>query len=172
MRQVRKLHGIQRRAVAEHPRTRRGIQQLRRRHQDAHRTGTDSTTGRTLQGIHHRRGAHALRSGIQRLSEDSRRTACTCHLHSRHHRETQNPTHHPFKMPDLRLQPHGGGGHRRTSETRGRARRLCLRGRGTQRHCSESGRRYARCTQHLRPDCIVHTGKHHLQQSHRKPEHT
>ena len=48
-----------------------------------------------LQGLHHRRSAHALDGGLQRAAEDARRAAALCEVHLRHHRDPQGPGHHP-----------------------------------------------------------------------------
>ena len=86
---------VQRESFAQHPRTdaasnnsvddiRNLIEQVR-----------IPAAGRPLLGLHHRRGAHALGRGVQRLSQNARRAARTRRLHSGHHRETQDPPHDP-----------------------------------------------------------------------------
>lgn len=64
---------VQRRALAEHPRAGRRVEQLGGRYPHADRTGAHHPAGRALLGIHHRRGAHALGGGVQRLPQDARR---------------------------------------------------------------------------------------------------
>lgn len=64
---------VQRRALVEHPRAGRRVEQLGRRYPHTDRTGAHHPAGRALLGIHHRRGAHALGGGVQRLPQDARR---------------------------------------------------------------------------------------------------
>ena len=46
-----------------------------------------------LQGLHHRRGPHALGEGVQRLPEDAGGAAAAREVHLRHHRDPQGPGH-------------------------------------------------------------------------------
>ena len=57
-----------------------------------------------IQGLHHRRGSHALREGVQRLPEDAGRASAAREIHLRHHRDPQGPCHHPVALPALRLR--------------------------------------------------------------------
>ena len=97
---------VQRGPLAQHPRTRRRIEQLRGGHPHADRTGAHHPAGGTLLGVHHRRGPYALGRGLQRLPQDPRRAARTRHLHPGDHREAQDHPHDPLAVPDLRFQPH------------------------------------------------------------------
>ncbi len=58
-----------------------------------------------LQGLHHRRSAHAVDAGLQRPAEDAGRAAAACEVHLRHHRNPQGADHGPVALPALRPAP-------------------------------------------------------------------
>ena len=59
-----------------------------------------------LQGLHHRRSAHALDAGLQRPAEDAGRAAAACEVHLRHHRDPQGAGDGAVALPALRSAPH------------------------------------------------------------------
>ena len=146
---------VQRESFAQHPRTGRRVEQLGGRHPQPDRTGAHPAAGRPLLGLHHRRGAHALGRGVQRLSQNARRAARTRRLHSGHHRETQDPPHDPLALPDLRFQPHQGRGLGRVPQIYRRAGGRRLRRGVAEPHRAESRRRYARRTVDVRQGRVV-----------------
>ena len=87
-----------------------------------------------LQGLHHRRGPHALGEGVQRLPEDAGGAAAAREVHLRHHRDPQGPGHDPVPLPALRPAPHRGGQARRASGPHLRCRRRAGRPGGARRH--------------------------------------
>ena len=54
---------------------------------------------RYLEGLHHRRGAYALDGGLQCASQNHRRTAKPCRLHSLYHRSAEGSRNHSLAMP-------------------------------------------------------------------------
>ena len=149
LQRVRVVPVVQRAAFTQHLRARRRLEQLRGAYQDADGADTHPAAARTLQGVHHRRGAHALNSSFQRFPQDTRRAARTRHLHPRHNGEAQDPAHHPQPMPDLRLRTDDHPQHCRSSEACSREGRHHLRGRSAGGHWREGRRWYARCPLHL-----------------------
>ncbi len=61
-----------------------------------------------LQGLHHRRSAHAVDAGLQRPPEDAGRAAAARQVHLRHHRDPQGAGDHPLALPALRPAPGRG----------------------------------------------------------------
>ena len=135
---------LQRRALAQHPRARRRVEQLGRGHPLAHRTGAHHPAGGTLLGLHHRRGPHALGGRLQRLPQDARGAARTRHLHPGDHRKTQDHPYDPLPLPDLRLQPHPRRGLRGIPQIHRLAGGNHRRRRVAQPDRTESRRRHAR----------------------------
>ena len=60
---------------------------------------------RALQGLHHRRSAHALDQRLQRAAEDAGRAAGACEVHLRDHRDPQGAGHRAVALPALRPAP-------------------------------------------------------------------
>ena len=58
-----------------------------------------------LQGLHHRRSAHAVEAGLQRAAEDARRAAAARQVHLRHHRDPQGAGDDAVALPALRPAP-------------------------------------------------------------------
>ncbi len=77
-----------------------------RRHPRDHRAGALPPGFGPLQGLYHRRSAHALDAGLQRPAEDARRAAGACEIHFRDHRNPQGSDHGPVALPALRSAPH------------------------------------------------------------------
>ena len=59
-----------------------------------------------LQGLHHRRGPHALGEGVQRLPEDAGGAAAARQVRVRHHRDPQGAGDDPVALPALRPASH------------------------------------------------------------------
>ncbi len=59
-----------------------------------------------VQGLHHRRGAHALQQRLQCAAEDHRGAAAVRGVHLRHHGGAQGPRHHPIALPAVQLPAH------------------------------------------------------------------
>ena len=83
-----------------------------------------------LQGLHHRRSAHALGGGLQRLPEDAGGAAAARQVRLRHHRDPQGAGDDPVALPALRPAPR-----RRRRARRAISRGICAaeRGRGRAR---------------------------------------
>ena len=145
---MRDLQGHRQRRHHGHHRDGRGVQQRRGRYpRPAGRSGV-SALGLPVQGIHHRRGAHALHAGVQCPAQDDGRTAGACDLHSGHHRGAESPGDHPQPMPAVRLCPDHGPGHRGTADLSWPAGKNRA-GTGCGPADRPSGRRcHARCTLH------------------------
>ncbi len=82
---------------------RRRLQYGRRRHPHAPRERQVRARARPLQGLHRRRGPHALRPGVQRLPEDAGGAARPRGLHPGHHRPEEDSRHRAVALPALRL---------------------------------------------------------------------
>jgi hypothetical protein len=83
-----------------------------------------------LQGLHHRRSAHAVDGGLQRAAEDAGRAAAACEVHLRHDRDPQGAGHHPVALPALRPAPHRGRPPVRAFPPHRRRKGVTNRGRG------------------------------------------
>ena len=55
-----------------------------------------------LQGLHHRRGAHAVAQRLQRAAEDAGGAAAAREVRVRHHRDAQGAGHRAVALPALR----------------------------------------------------------------------
>ena len=152
---MRIVQFVQRRALVEHPRAGRRVEQLGGRYPHTDRTGAHHPAGRALLGIHHRRGAHALGGGVQRLPQNARRAARTRDLHPRDDRKTQDHPDHPLAVPNLRFQPHPRRGRRRIPQIHRLAGRHRGRRRVAQPHRPESRRGYARRPVDVRQGRVV-----------------
>ena len=112
-----------------------------------HRARAVRADARPLQGLYHRRGAHALHGGVQRAAEDAGGTTEPRGVHPVHHRSAEGAGNHPFPLPAVRLPPHFGRSHRVPPGSRVRGRRRGVRGRGAGSHRASCRRRHAQ-----RPD--------------------
>ena len=108
---------------------RRLAQRRRRRPPDQRRRALRAGIG-PLQGLHHRRSAHALRRGVQRAAEDAGGAAAAREIHVRHDRDPQGAGHGPVALPALRPAPRrcrragaASARHRRQGERRSSPRR-------------------------------------------------
>ena len=102
LRRLLLLRGDRPRLLARRPRARRRLQQRRRRHARAHRPRRARHPG-TLEGLHRRRGPHALQRGGQRPVEDLGGAARPRGLRAGHHRPAEGAGHHPEPNPALRV---------------------------------------------------------------------
>ena len=80
----------------------------RRRHPRADRRRALPPGRGALQGLHHRRSAHAVEARLQRAAEDAGGAAAAREVHLRHHRDPQGAGDHPVALPALRPAPRRG----------------------------------------------------------------
>ena len=99
-------HGI---APCRCDRDGRRLQHRHRRRARDHRGRALPAGQRALQGLHHRRSAHALEGRLQRSPEDAGGAAAACEIRLRHHRDPQGAGHRPVALPALRPAPHRHG---------------------------------------------------------------
>ena len=103
-------HDRGRRSLPRHPRepaSRRGrdgrsLPHRHRRHSRPDRQRALQAEHRPLQGLHHRRGAHALEAGLQWPAQDARGAARAREVHLRHHRGAQGAGDGAVALPALR----------------------------------------------------------------------
>ena len=103
LRKVRKLRGTCVEFQFRYSRNRRRIQQLCRPNKRAYRQNRFSAYRRQVQSLHRRRSSHAFKGGVQRSSQNSRRTAVSCDFHSCDNRDSSNPGNHFVKMLAFRF---------------------------------------------------------------------
>ena len=104
VRRVRELRRDRRGAVPRPLRARRGVEQQRRRHPRAHgERAPRARAHREVQGVPHRRGAHALGERIQCAAQDARGTARARGVRARHHRPGACAPHDQVAHPALRV---------------------------------------------------------------------
>ena len=96
------LCGDHRGHLARCPRARRRLQQRGRRHARPGVPGGPRHPG-PPEGLHRRRGPHALDGGIQRPAEDPGGAARPRRLRAGHHRPAEGAPHHPQPDPALRV---------------------------------------------------------------------
>ena len=108
--------------LARRDRDGRGVQQLGRRHPRPAREGRLRAGLRPPQGLHPRRGAHALDRGVERVPQDARGAAAAHDLRARHDRGQQGPADGRRPLPPLRLRPPDGRPDRRGAAARRRRR--------------------------------------------------
>ncbi len=125
----RALPGDHRRPPHRRARDGRRLAQQRRRHARDHRRRALRAGVGALQGLHHRRSAHAVDGGVQRAAEDAGRAAAARQVHLRHHRDPQGAGDGPVALPALRPAPRrrrragqASRRHRRQRERRDRGR--------------------------------------------------
>ena len=121
-------------AAGEHPdvyeldaASRTGVNNVREEIDQSRAVRADA---RALQGLHHRRGSHALGGGVQRTVEDARGAAEPCGVHPGDDRPAEGSRDHPFPLPAIRFPPHLRRGHGRAFGRGMRVRRGRVRGRG------------------------------------------
>ena len=83
----------------------RRLQHRRRQHPRDHRKRALPAAGRPLQGVPHRRGAHALQGRLQRAAEDAGGAAGAREVHLRHHGGAQGAGDGAVALPALRPAP-------------------------------------------------------------------
>ncbi len=108
------------RDVAGRDRDGRGVEQLGRRHPRAARERGVRAGERAAQGVHPRRGAHALDGGVERVPEDARGAAAEHGVRAGDDGGEQGAGDGGGSLPPLRLPPPDGGADR---ERGARARR-------------------------------------------------
>ena len=117
--------------VARRDRDGRRVEQLGRRHPRAARARRLRAGLRPPQGLHPRRGAHALHAGVERVPQDARGAAAQHDLRARHDRGAEGAADGRRPLPPLRLRPpvgrpdrHGAAAGRRGGVDRAARRRL------------------------------------------------
>ncbi len=114
---------------AQLPRDRRGppcrrdrdgrrLAHRRRRHPRLDRRRALSAGLGALQGLHHRRSAHAVEERLQRAVEDARRAAARRQLHLRHHRSAPRSGDGAVALPALLAAPRADRAARRCTTAR------------------------------------------------------
>ena len=78
----------------------RGIDEIRESAGD----GAVPPHGGPVQGLHHRRSAHAHRASLQRPFENPGRAPGPQYLHPRHNGVPEDPLHHHVPLPAVRFQ--------------------------------------------------------------------
>ena len=108
-----------------HGRDRDGRRQPHRRrgHSRAHRGCSLPADLGALQGLHHRRGPHAVAPRFQRAAEDPGGAARAREVYLRHHRDPQGPGDRSQPLPALRPEKGGQRDPCQTLPARGRHRR-------------------------------------------------
>ena len=104
VRGVRVVPHDRQRDVARRDRDGRGVQQLGRRHPRPAGARELRPGGRPPQGLHPRRGAHAVDGGVERVPEDARGAAAAHDLRARHDRGGQGAADGRGPLPPLRLR--------------------------------------------------------------------
>ena len=169
---MRIVQSLQRKPLVQHPRARRRVEQLGGRHPQPDRSGAHPAAGRPLQRLHHRRGAHALPAGVQRIPQNARRTARTRGIHPCDDRKAQDYPDDPLAMPDLRFQPHPGRGRGGVSQIHRFAGGRYLRRRIAAHHRPKGRRRDARRAVDVRQGGFVLRIEPHDQRGRRHTERT
>ena len=106
-------------------RGRRRLAHQGRRHARAARQRAVRAGARPLQGVPHRRGAHALDALLQRAAEDARGAAAAREVPARHHRPAEAAGDRAVALPAVQPQAPAGGGDRRAPAPHPRAERAC-----------------------------------------------
>ena len=120
---VRRLRVVpldRRRDLARRDRDGRRVEQLGRRHPRPAREGRLRAGLRPPQGLHPRRGAHAVHRGVERVPQDARGAAAAHDLRARHDRGEQGPADRRRPLPPLRLRAPDAAADRRRAAPRGR----------------------------------------------------
>ena len=110
---LRLVRGDRQRHLARRDRDGRRLQQLGRRHPRPAREGRLRAGLRPAQGLHPRRGPHALPAGLERVPEDARGAAAAHDLRAGHDRGPEGAADRRRPLPPLRLRPPVGRAGRR-----------------------------------------------------------
>ena len=159
---VRIVPGDHRRAELRRPGDRRRLQPGRRGDPQPPRIGPLCPDARAVQGLHHRRSAHADEGGVQRPPEDAGGAPAARAVHLRHHRNPQGSGDHPLAVPALRLPAD-----RASTRSSANLRAIAAAGRARHRRRrspadrAERGRLAARCAEPLRPGRLALRPRHH-----------
>ena len=129
----------------------RRLQHRRRQHARDHRERALQAADGALQGLPHRRGAHALQGRLQRAPEDAGGAAGAREVHLRHHRGAQGAAHRAVALPALRSAARRGARADRALQEDRRQRGRRGRGRGAGRHRPRRRRLGARRALAARP---------------------
>ena len=108
VRRVRALPRDRRGPPCRRDRDGRGLAHRRRRHPRADRGRALPAGLGALQGLHHRRSAHALEERLQRAVEDARRAAARRQLRLRHDRDPEGAGDRAVALPALLAAPRAG----------------------------------------------------------------
>ncbi len=112
VRRVRQLPRDRRRPLPGSHRGRRRLAHQGGRHARAARQRAVRARARPLQGVPHRRGAHAVGALVQRAAEDARGAAAAREVPARHHRSAEAAGDGAVALPAVQSQAPAG---RRTS---------------------------------------------------------
>ena len=123
LRRLRVLRLDRQRHVAGRHRDGRGVQQLGRRHPRPARGRRLRAGERAQQGLHPRRGAHALHRRVERVPQDARGAAAEHGLRAGHDRGGEGAADGGRPLPSLRLHSPDGRTACRSGPPRRRARR-------------------------------------------------
>ena len=123
VRRLRVVRLHRERDVAGRHRDGRGVEQLGRRHPRAARARRLRAGVGPPQGLHPRRGAHALVAGVERVPQDARGAAAAHDLRARHDRGAEGPADGRRPLPPLRLHAADRRADRRGAPPRRRRRR-------------------------------------------------
>ena len=104
LRALRVVRRDRQRDVARRHRDGRGVEQLGRRHPRAARVRAVRAGLRALEGLHPRRGAHAVLAGVERVPQDARGAAAAHDLRPRHDRGPEGAADGRRPLPPLRLR--------------------------------------------------------------------
>ena len=110
-----------------------------------HRARAVRADARALQGIHHRRGAHALDGRLQRAVEDTGGAAESRGVHPGHHRPSEGARDHSLAVPALRFPPHFHRGHGIAPRCHLHRRERGIRRGGPGAHRASGRGRHAQC---------------------------
>ena len=159
VRGVRVVRVDRARELARRDRDGRGVEQLGRRHPRAARERRLRAGVGPAQGVHPRRGAHALDGGVERVPEDARGAAAEHGVRARDDRGAEGAGDGRRPLPPLRLPPpdgradrERGAPHRAGRVDRDPARRRSPRSRARRRAASAT--RSARSS-----SCVTYSGR-------------
>ena len=131
---------------------RRRVQPRHRRRPPPARGHRLRADGRPLQGLHHRRSAHAHARILQRPAQDAGRAAATRNVHPRHHRGPQISDHDRQPLPAFHFQGHPRSRTGGPSDARAQQGRHPVRGKRRPPPCAPCRRKRARQHVPARPD--------------------
>ncbi len=116
LRYLRRLSGDRRGTLRRSHRGRRGIAHQGRRYPRTAGQRAVRADSRPLQGVPHRRSAHAVESFVQRPAENARRAAAARQIPAGDHRPAEAAGHRAVALPAVQPQAPVGEPHRRAPE--------------------------------------------------------